>query len=248
MSGMEDAIRIRALSRDGRSSRIKADYLEIDCGGAGRFLISFTKDNAATLEVLAEADSGEPLLCVQPEAANAVTLRLDLLAAVSLSEDTALPVAEPVLRLTVQRALEGDDRALAPRKHRIRRWAQAALQSGIAEVTVRFVGEDEGRMLNRDYRGKDYATNILTFTYDPDEDTDQTTDSLLWGDLVLCVPVVIREALAQNKSPDAHFAHLVVHGMLHLQGFDHECDDDAKIMENLEKEILSKLGYADPYA
>ena len=250
MSGTDDPIKIRALDRDGRSSRVKTDYLEIDCGGAGRFLISFSHHGggSAALEIIAEVDGGEPSLSVQPGASNAVTLRLDLPEPVASVEDVTAPVVAPILKLTVQRALEGDDRALAPRKHRIRRWAQAALRNGMAEVTVRLVGEEEGRMLNRDYRDKDYATNILTFTYDAEERTMEGADPVLWGDLVLCVPVVIREALEQNKSPDAHFAHLVVHGMLHLQGFDHESSKDAKVMERIEKEVLASMGYADPYA
>jgi len=246
MSGM-DGIKIRALDRDGKSSRIKADYLEIDCGDAGRFLISFSSDSGPTLEVIAEADSGEATLWVQPDAANSVTLRLDAPGATSGAEDVAATLAAPVLKLTVQRALDMQDRVHAPRKHRIRRWARAALQRGIAEVTVRLVGEEEGRMLNREYRGKDQATNVLTFSYEAEHGVLSSGD-VLWGDLVLCVPVVTREALEQKKSPDAHFAHLVVHGMLHLQGFDHESAEDAEVMEGLERDILSSLGYADPYA
>lgn len=223
MSDTQEGIRIRALDRDGKSSRVKADYLEIDCGEAGRFLISFTRDGGTALEIIAEADSGEPVLWVQPDAANAVTLRLEAPGAPSHSTDgSSASLVAPVLKLAVQRALDMHDRVHAPRKHRIRRWARAALQGGIAEVTVRLVGEDEGRVLNREYRGKDYATNILTFTYDAAERAAESADDVLWGDLVLCVPVVTREALEQRKSPDAHFAHLVVHGMLHLQGFDHE--------------------------
>ncbi|MBP7641561.1 MAG: rRNA maturation RNase YbeY [Thauera sp.] len=156
----------------------------------------------------------------------------------------------PVLKLSVQKAVEGDDKANAPKKNHIRRWAQAALQQD-AQVTVRLVGEDEGRSLNRDYRGKDYATNVLTFAYAEGEDVPgipQANDGPLAGDLVLCVPVVVREAVAQGKTLEAHFAHLVVHGMLHLQGLDHENEVEAAEMEALETSILRALGYADPYA
>jgi len=132
----------------------------------------------------------------------------------------------------------GKDRA--PPRPQLRRWVRASC--GIpAEVTVRFVDGEEGRTLNRDYRGKDYATNVLSFPYECGE--------RVHGDLVLCLPVVEREALAQGKSPEAHFAHLIVHGMLHLQGYDHETGrDDAERMEALERSILGTLGYPDPYA
>lgn len=111
---------------------------------------------------------------------------------------------------------------------------------GAAQVTVRFVAADEGRTLNRDYRGKDYATNVLSFPYLPPPQ--------LAGDLVLCLPVVLREAEEQSKPPEAHFAHMIVHGMLHLQGYDHEEEADAELMEAREIEILARLGYPDPYS
>jgi probable rRNA maturation factor len=109
-----------------------------------------------------------------------------------------------------------------------------------AEVTLRIVGRTEGRKLNLDYRGKDYATNVLTFTY-PDQ-------PMLSGDIVLCAPVVRQEARAQRSALTAHYAHLVVHGMLHLQGYDHQHHRQAKAMERLETEIVTRLGYPDPYA
>ena len=108
-------------------------------------------------------------------------------------------------------------------------------------MTIRLVDADEGRALNAEYRGKDYATNVLSFPYD--------TEPRLVGDLVICHPVVLREAAAEGNTADAHYAHLVVHGMLHLQGYDHETsDEDAEIMEAEERRILATLGYADPYA
>jgi len=123
----------------------------------------------------------------------------------------------------------------------VRRWVQAALLAD-AELTLRFVDADEGQTLNRGYRGKDYATNVLTFAYAQDE-SDPVT-----GDIVLCCPVVEREANEQGISLEAHYAHLIVHGVLHAQGYDHEEDDEAQEMEDLETEILAGLGYADPYA
>ncbi|HUW38742.1 MAG TPA: rRNA maturation RNase YbeY [Rhodocyclaceae bacterium] len=126
-----------------------------------------------------------------------------------------------------------------PSRSQLRRWVRAA-QDGDALVTIRFVAAEEGRRLNRDYRGKDYATNVLSFPYAPPPE--------MAGDLVLCPQVALAEAEAQGRPGRAHFAHLVVHGMLHLQGYDHETDADAASMEAKEREILARLGYPDPYA
>jgi len=126
-----------------------------------------------------------------------------------------------------------------PSRAQIRLWARAALAGG-GQVTVRYVDADEGRTLNRDYRGKDCATNVLSFVYE--------NGALTVGDLVVCAPVVAAEAAAQRKSAAAHHAHLIVHGMLHLQGYDHETSAaDAERMEQKEREILAGLGYPDPY-
>jgi probable rRNA maturation factor len=124
----------------------------------------------------------------------------------------------------------------------IRRWVQAALFAP-AELTIRFVDAAEGQTLNRDYRGKDYATNVLTFAYTEDEDVQVTQ-----GDIILCTDVLQREATEQQKSLEAHTAHLIVHGVLHAQGYDHEAEDEAEEMEALETEILESLGFANPYA
>jgi probable rRNA maturation factor len=121
----------------------------------------------------------------------------------------------------------------------LRRWVRAALLRDAA-ITVRFVGTREGRTLNAVYRGRDYATNVLTFVYD-----DATP---LAADIVLCVPVMRREAKAEGKRLTDHCAHLVVHGMLHLQGFDHDTPRAARSMEARERAILATLGVADPYA
>jgi len=118
------------------------------------------------------------------------------------------------------------------------RWARAALVGG-GEIAIRLVETDEGQALNKEYRDKDYATNVLSFPYD--------TEPVVSGDLVICPDVVAREAAEQNKPLAAHYAHLVVHGMLHLQGWDHENDDDAQAMEEEETEILAAMGYPDPY-
>ena len=130
-------------------------------------------------------------------------------------------------------------RAALPR-HKVSRWIRHALALD-AEITVRIVGAEEGQQLNRDYRQKDYTTNVLTFDY--------AQEPLVMADLVLCAPVVEREAREQNKSLQEHYAHLLVHGTLHAQGWDHETSAaDADEMEAYETEIMQGLGFADPYA
>lgn len=129
-------------------------------------------------------------------------------------------------------------RAALPR-HKVARWIRHALQSD-AEITVRIVDAEEGQALNRDYRHKDYATNVLTFDY--------TQEPVVTADLVLCAPVVAKEAKEQGKTLQAHYAHLLVHGALHAQGWDHETsEEDAQVMELREVEILARLGFANPY-
>ncbi len=128
--------------------------------------------------------------------------------------------------------------AKVPARARLRRWAHAALR-GRAEVTLRIVGSAEARRLNRVYRGRDYATDVLTFVYCASPRT---------GDIVLCHPVLARAARERGIALDAHYAHLVVHGMLHLRGYDHERPGEARRMEGAEARLLARLGYADPYA
>jgi probable rRNA maturation factor len=143
----------------------------------------------------------------------------------------------PELQLSLQMP-DGRHRMLLPR-HRVARWIRAALQAP-AQITVRIVDEAEGRALNRDYRGKDYATNVLTFDY--------TQLPSVQADLVLCAPVVEREAAASGVALQAHYAHLLVHGTLHAQGWDHETSAaDAQAMEARESLLLLGLGFADPY-
>jgi probable rRNA maturation factor len=145
--------------------------------------------------------------------------------------------ALPALTLSLQFA-DASHRALLPR-HRVIRWIRAALDRP-AELTVRIVGADEGRQLNRDYRHKDCATNVLTFDYQ--------REPLVVADLILCAPVVEREALEQGRPLDAHYAHLLVHGALHAQGHEHEIEAEAARMEARESDLLRALGFADPHA
>jgi probable rRNA maturation factor len=140
------------------------------------------------------------------------------------------------LDLAVQYALRADG---LPSRKQLVRWIRT-VGSGAAALTLRFVDSDEGRALNLSWRGRDYATNVLSFPYE--------TEPVLMGDLVLCWPVVQKEAAEQGKSVEAHAAHMVVHGLLHLCGHDHEEDAQAEEMEAIEREVLARLGYADPYA
>ncbi len=126
-----------------------------------------------------------------------------------------------------------------PSRAQFRRWIKVA-QEGDVQVVLRIVDEPEGRELNRDFREKDYATNVLTFVYDE-------AQPLLYADIVICAPVVEREAREQHKDLLAQYAHMTIHALLPLQGYDHENDDDAAEMEALETRLMLKLRYPDPY-
>ena len=139
------------------------------------------------------------------------------------------------LKLTTQYAIHTAD---VPVRPQFRRWVKASLTQD-AEIVLRIVDKIEGRRLNQDFRGRDYATNVLTFVY--------RNDQLLSGDIVLCAPVIKAEASQQHKNLTAHYAHLTVHGVLHLQGYDHESDISAAAMEQLETEIVIRLGHDNPY-
>ena len=194
----------------------------------------------------------------------------------------------PSLSLTVQYASAAQN---LPTRAQLRRWVKAALRRD-ATMTLRIVDDAEGRELNKTYRGKDYATNVLTFVYDEEQTPDITTshstrlsaekllaghpkddsqvagypdfplcehplrglpayptsgEEVLYGDVVICAPVVEREAREQGKDLAAHYAHLAIHAALHLQGYDHENDSDATEMEALEVDVMLKLRYANPY-
>ena len=145
----------------------------------------------------------------------------------------------------------GVPRAGIPSAVSFRRWVAAALDGRIrrADLAIRLVDAKEGRAFNRHYRGKDYATNVLSFPADAAEGVKlpKGVKMPLLGDLVICAPVVAKEAKEQGKALNDHYAHLTVHGALHLLGWDHEDDRDAECMEALEREILAGLGIEDPY-
>jgi len=143
---------------------------------------------------------------------------------------------KPDLTLSLQFA-DPRHRDQLPR-HKVARWIRAALE-GPGEITVRIVDADEGRALNREYRAKDYATNVLTFDY--------AQEPVVSADLVLCAPVIAREAAELGITLQAHYAHMLVHGTLHAQGFDHEDDAEARAMESRETALMRALGFADPY-
>jgi probable rRNA maturation factor len=140
-------------------------------------------------------------------------------------------------------------RAGIPAATSFRKWVAAALAGRIreADLAIRIVGSKEGRSLNHHYRGKDYATNVLSFPAELPEGLPKGVKLPLLGDLVLCAPVIAKEAAAQGKSVNAHYAHLTVHGVLHLLGWNHEDTREAECMEQLEREILAGLGLPDPY-
>ncbi len=148
-----------------------------------------------------------------------------------------MPAARPALTLSLQFA-DKRHRDLLPR-HKVARWLRAALNTE-AELAVRMVDAEEGQALNRDFRQKDYATNVLTFDY--------AQAPVVMADLVICAPVIEREAAEQGKDLVAHYAHMLVHGALHAQGWDHIKKKEAEAMEAREREILAQLGFADPYA
>ena len=144
--------------------------------------------------------------------------------------------AQPALQLALQFA-DASHRSELPR-HRVARWVRAALAHP-AELTVRIVDAAESRALNAEYRGQDHATNVLTFDYQH--------EPIVMADLILCAPVIAQEAREQRIPLPAHYAHLLVHGTLHAQGFDHLQDSDAVRMEARESQVMLALGFADPY-
>lgn len=152
------------------------------------------------------------------------------------------------LILDVQLGDDIEDSPALPTDEQLQRWAEAALAGRTdfsePELTIRLVSEDESQTLNHEYRGKDKPTNVLSFPFEAPPEVPLE----LLGDLVICIAVVEQEAQEQEKTSEAHWAHMVVHGCLHLLGYDHIKDDEAEEMEGLERQILDSMGYPDPYA
>lgn len=139
------------------------------------------------------------------------------------------------------------DKTLSPKASLLRKWARLALSKVIqqGELTIRIVDSAEMKELNATYRHKDYATNVLSFPFSMPEEVD--LDIPLLGDIVICAEVVNKEALEQHKTQEAHWAHMIIHGIYHLMGYDHENENEADLMEALEIETLKKLGFPNPY-
>jgi probable rRNA maturation factor len=237
--------RLSLFDAKGKVKTVDAQALRIDFsdGRALMFDLSGSSGEAAVAIVAQHADPAmRATLALRPEHYDSVTLHVGAEAAPS---DVVAEFAahEPELELAVQYGDEITDaqRKALPKRKLIAEWLAPALFAD-AELTVRFVGEQEGRTLNDHYRHKDYATNVLTFAY------DDAPDGKVVGDLVLCCPVVEKEAGDEKKALTAHYAHLLVHGVLHAQGYDHETsEEDAAEMEALEVDILAKLGFPNPY-
>jgi probable rRNA maturation factor len=157
-----------------------------------------------------------------------------------------MPITKNMIKPKLTLSIQFASQSTHPDRAEFRRWAKAAIQTDVM-ATLRIVDAEEGLNLNQDYRGKNYATNVLTFEYGqvPGEDPES---GMLMGDIVLCAPVVEREAREQGKELAAHYAHLTVHGMLHLQGYDHETNEaNAIAMEAIESFIMQGLGFPHPY-
>jgi probable rRNA maturation factor len=165
----------------------------------------------------------------------------------ALSHDNVRPRAR---KTSVTLALEIQSISLSksvPTRVELRRWVRAALRSS-AQLTLRIVDEAEARQLNKSFRRKDYPTNVLTFVYDDPPAQVSGGRKILMGDIILCAPVIEREAREQGKALQAHYAHLTIHGVLHLQGHDHQGAREAQAMEALEIETLAQLGYPNPFS
>ena len=249
--------RVDVFDAKGKPKTVDASALRIAFADGRSLIISVpdTADGAITLVAEHSDTNTNAMLSLRPEHHDSVTLRIEAEPVqTERTEDLddtfwnhggeAFDDAEMLtLDLTVQHGdeLKAAARKALPKEKDIEAWIAPPLFAD-AQLNVRFVGEEEGRTLNRTYRDKDYATNVLTFSYaESDEDP-------VAADIVLCCPVVEKEAKEQGKPLVAHYAHLIVHGALHAQGYDHEDPADAEEMEGIETEILGDLGFADPYA
>jgi probable rRNA maturation factor len=237
----DKTVAVFAIDADGKEKRIKAQALKLVLSD-GAVLQILLEDQDGVLIGTPADDELPARLLVRPGAANAVRIAVE-------SDASALTEMPEINLGSLDLAIQYADKPKGtPGKKQLRSWVEAALEAGLdASLTLRIVDEKEGSELNRDYRGKDYATNVLSFAFNEGEPVPGMEDVTM-GDLVLCAPVVAREAKEQGKDLEAHWAHLVVHGVLHLQGYDHQDEVEAEAMEALETAILQGLGYPDPYA
>ncbi|KGR96588.1 rRNA maturation RNase YbeY [Burkholderia sp. ABCPW 111] len=244
--------RLSLFDAKGKVKSVDAQALRVDFadGRSLMFDLSGSSGDAAVAIVAQHADpSLRATIALRPEHYDSVTVEVGADENPDFAHDETSDAGEdahdrePELDLAVQYGDEIGDaqRKSLPKRKVIAEWLEPAIFSD-AQFTVRFVGADEGRALNHSYRHKDYATNVLTFAY------GEEPDGVTVADLVLCCPVVEKEAREQGKTLVAHYAHLLVHGALHAQGYDHERgEEDAAEMEALEIDILAKLGFPNPY-
>lgn len=240
--------RVDVFDAKGKPKTVDASALRIAFADGRSLLVSLpdTADGAITLVAEHSDANTHAMLALRPEHHDSITLRIEAEPAEAVEDDLddGMAGAEMLtLDLTVQHGdeLKAAARKACPKEQDIEAWIAPALFAD-AQLNVRFVGEEESRTLNRTYRGKDYATNVLTFSYAESEDDPVAAD------IVLCCPVVEKEAKDQKKPLQAHYAHLIVHGALHAQGYDHEDPADAEEMEGIETQVLADLGFPDPYA
>jgi len=224
---------------DGRARKSAAHALRVQLPDGRSLTVDLSQAADGVVALLAEhTDTRQQAgLLVRPDNHDAVSVAVT---ATPLVTTTGTPATPPDVELDIQYGDGVRKRAGMPSAKQIGKWVRSALFADAA-LTIRFVDEEEGRTLNGTYRGKDYATNVLTFAY------AEHADDPVTGDIVLCCPVVEAEAREQKKPLDAHYAHLIVHGVLHAQGYEHEDDGEAEEMEAIETETLQALGYADPY-
>lgn len=234
-------VTVFAIDAKGREKLVKAEQLRLLLADGSELHVLLDAPDGVLIGT--PADEAAPArLLVRPASANAISIGVEQDAQPAAEAEAELVLGE--LDLTVQYAAKPKG---TPTRKKLRAWAEAALEAGLdACITVRIVDEDEARSLNRDYRGKDYATNVLSFALNEGEPMPGMEDQVL-GDLVLCPAVVEREAHQQGKALEAHWAHLIIHGVLHLQGYDHMDEVEAEAMESLETALLANLGYPDPY-
>ncbi|WP_011296701.1 rRNA maturation RNase YbeY [Cupriavidus necator] len=233
------AVSLTLFDGDGRARKSAAHAVRVQLPDGRSLTLDLSQAADGVVALLAEhTDTRQQAgLLVRPDNHDALSVAVT---ATPVVTTTGTPATPPALELDVQQGDGIGKRAGLPSRKQIETWVTSALYADAA-LTVRFVDEEEGRALNRSYRGKDYATNVLTFAYAESEDDPVT------GDIVLCCPVVETEAREQRKPLEAHYAHLIVHGVLHAQGYEHEDDAEAEEMEAIETETLQALGFEDPY-